>query len=297
MAVMSIIEEKMQTMAALVENKLSTLLANSDNDIKKLYDAMSYSLLGGGKRVRPFLVLAVSDMLFGDRDEALTYAAALEMIHTYSLIHDDLPCMDNDDLRRGRPTCHKVYGDARAVLAGDALLTFAFEIVSTDTSISAEHRIKAVEFLSRAAGPSGMIAGQEMDVSLEGEKIEYETMIKIHNLKTVELIKCACRLGALAADAVDDQTIADLDTYAEGVGRVFQLVDDIMDACSTAEEIGKSAGSDEKNHKTTYLSFMPVDLARQLADVMTEKAVDAISHYQKRDLLCDFADYLKNRKF
>lgn len=298
MAVMSIIEEKMQTVAALVEDKLSTLLSgyNNDNDVKKLYDAMSYSLLGGGKRVRPFLVLSVSDMLFGNRDEALTYAAALEMIHTYSLIHDDLPCMDNDDLRRGRPTCHKVYGDARAVLAGDALLTFAFEVVSADKSISAEHRIKAVELLSHAAGPSGMIAGQEMDVSLEGEKIEYETMIKIHNLKTIELIKCACRLGALAANATDDKTLADLDCYAEGVGRVFQLVDDIMDACSTEEEIGKSAGSDEKNNKTTYLSFMPVDIARQLADVMTEKAVDAISHYQKRGLLCDFANYLKDRR-
>lgn len=294
---MTFLEEKMRACAELVEDKLKATLATDDSDISLLYEAMSYSALAGGKRVRPFLVFSVCDMLFGNKDEALTYAAALEMVHTYSLIHDDLPCMDNDDLRRGRPTCHIAYGEARALLAGDGLLTRAFELISRDTSISAEHRIKAVELLSVASGASGMIGGQEMDVCLEGKEIEYETMIKIHSLKTVELIKCACRLGALSADATDEKTLSDVDIYAEGIGRVFQLVDDVMDACSTDAQLGKSAGSDKKNGKTTYLSFMTPDIAMGLADVMTEKAKESLSAYQKRTLLCDFADYLKNRKF
>ncbi len=292
---MSSLENKIEEIAKTVEKRLAECLKTDDNDIAKLYEAMSYSTFGKGKRIRPFLVIAVCDMLSGNIEEALTYAAAIEMVHTYSLIHDDLPCMDNDDLRRGRPTCHIVYGESRAVLAGDGLLTKAFEIIAKDDSIAAEHKIKAISMISELSGPSGMIGGQEMDVAYENQAISYETMVKIHNLKTVDLIKCACRLGAISASA-DDKTIGDLDNYAEGIGRVFQLTDDLLDVSSTDKELGKTVHSDEKNHKTTYLSFMPTEIAMQLADVITEKAVNSLASYDRRSTLCELALYLKDRK-
>ena len=293
---MSALEEKMHGSAELVAARLEQCLKSGDPDLSELYNAMSYSALAGGKRIRPFLVMAVCDMFSGNAEEALLYATAIEMVHTYSLIHDDLPAMDNDDMRRGKPTCHKAYGEARAILAGDALLTMAFELVSGDSSVPDGHRVRALYEISKCAGSSGMIGGQEMDIALEGQHIEYETMVKIHMLKTVELIKCACRLGAIAADISDEKTLADIDCYAEGIGRVFQLVDDLLDVSSTDEKLGKTTGSDEKNKKTTYLSFMPAEIAEQLADVMTEKAVEALKDYENSKCLCDFALFLKDRK-
>lgn len=292
---MANIENKLKIIAGLISGKLHDALAARDSDYDKLIEAMNYSTEAGGKRIRPFLVISVCDIFGGNKNEAILYGMALEMIHTYSLIHDDLPCMDNDDLRRGKPTCHKVYGEATAMLAGDALLTYAFELVSSDDSITAEHRINAVSILSKYAGVTGMIGGQQMDLAGEGMAIDYETMTKMHGLKTGALIKAACELGALAASVSDGDTLAALDCYAEGVGRVFQLVDDILDETATTEELGKPVHSDVKNKKTTYLSFMPMEIAVQLADVITEKAVDAIKPYDKDGLLTEFANYLAKR--
>lgn len=292
---MSTIENKLKIIAGLISGKLHEALAPRDPDYDKLLEAMDYSTSAGGKRIRPFLVLSVSDIFGGSVREATLYATALEMIHTYSLIHDDLPCMDNDDLRRGKPTCHKVYGEATAMLAGDALLTDAFEIIARETEIPAEHQIKAVAILSKYAGVSGMIGGQQMDLSGEGQSITYETMTKMHSLKTGALIKAACELGALSASVEDEKILADLDCYAEGIGRVFQLVDDLLDESATVEELGKPIHSDAKNQKTTYLTFMPAEIAKGLADVITEKAVEAITPYDKKGILTEFARYLQNR--
>lgn len=292
---MSTIENKLKIIAGLISGKLHEALALRDPDYDKVLEAMDYSASAGGKRIRPFLVLSVSDLFGGNSHEATQYATALEMIHTYSLIHDDLPCMDNDDLRRGKPTCHKVYGEATAMLAGDALLTYAFELIASDEEISADHRIKAVAILSRNSGISGMIGGQQMDLSGEGQFISYETMTKMHSLKTGALIKAACQLGALSASVEDEKILSDLDCYAEGIGRVFQLVDDLLDESSTVEELGKPIHSDVKNQKTTYLTFMPAEIAKGLAEVITEKAIEAIMLYDKKGLLTEFAKYLQNR--
>ncbi|MGM9637303.1 MAG: polyprenyl synthetase family protein [Eubacteriales bacterium] len=292
---MSTIENKLKIIAGLISGKLHEALSKRDPDYDKLLEAMDYSTSAGGKRIRPFLVISVSDIFGGNSNEAILYATALEMIHTYSLIHDDLPCMDNDDLRRGKPTCHKVFGEATAMLAGDALLTYAFEILATNSEIPADHRIKAVAILSKYSGVSGMIGGQQMDLSGEGQSISYETMTKMHSLKTGALIKAACELGALSASVDDEKTLADLDCYAEGIGRVFQLVDDLLDESATVEELGKPIHSDVKNQKTTYLTFMPAEIAKGLADVITEKAVEAIAPYDKKGILTEFAKYLQNR--
>ncbi len=292
---MSSIENKLKVTAGLISNKLNEYLAPMDPDLDKVIEAMRYSVEAGGKRIRPFLVLTVNSIFKGNVSEAVVYACALEMIHTYSLIHDDLPCMDDDDLRRGKPTCHKVYGEATAVLAGDALLTYAFQIVAKDPDIPPEHKAKAVAILAENAGFAGMIGGQQMDLDGENQSISYETMTKMHNLKTGALINAACQLGALAAGVEDEKILADLSCYAEGIGRVFQLVDDLLDVRSTTENIGKPAHSDEKNAKTTYLTFMPADIAEGLADVITEKAVESVKEYDNAGILTDFARYLQKR--
>lgn len=246
------------------EKALSELFNECDSDLAELYDAMRYSTMSGGKRIRPFLVMTACRCFDGNEKDALRFATALELIHTYSLIHDDLPCMDNDDYRRGKPTCHKVYGESTAMLAGDALLTMAFEIISSDVDISAEKRIKATEILSKASGANGMIGGQIMDLATGKKTPEYETMAKMHSLKTGALIKAACLLGCLAADVNDEKILSDFETYAEGIGRVFQLVDDILDA--------EKGGSDDVNGRVTYLTFMNRDMADQIAQLITEKA-------------------------
>jgi geranylgeranyl diphosphate synthase type II len=290
------IEDRIRIVAGTVSVKLKEYIHIKDPDMDRVIEAMDYSLSAGGKRIRPFLVLSVCDMLSGNRKEAMVYACALEMIHTYSLIHDDLPCMDNDDLRRGHPTCHKVYGEATAMLAGDALLTYAVELVASQPDISAEHKVLAIECLTHEAGVMGMIGGQQMDLNGEGHTMSYEKMTKMHSLKTGALIKCACRLGAISASVEDSKKLSDLDQYAEGIGRVFQLVDDILDENSSSSELGKPIHSDVKNKKTTYLTFMPAEMAEQLADVITDKAVEALKDYPNNEILCDLAMYLKKRK-
>ncbi len=292
------LETRLAASAKLTEGLMAELLTPAEvaEDEQPLWEAMRYSTMAGGKRIRPFLTMEVAVALGGRREEALIYAAALEMIHTYSLIHDDLPCMDNDDLRRGKPTCHKVYGEATALLAGDGLLTRAFELVSGAPDILPIRKCHAVSILAEAAGAAGMIGGQQMDLAAEGKAISYETMVAIHEKKTCALLIAACKLGALAAGQRGSAAEEAMVTYGMGIGRAFQLIDDILDVTSTSEVLGKDIGSDQKNQKTTYLSFMPVETAEDLARAITDRAKEAVAPYDKEGILTALADYLTERK-
>ncbi len=301
---MSRLSDAMTKAAVQTEEKLGELLeARADYRPEAggaVWDAMKYSLMAGGKRIRPYLVMEVCRSLSGSAErceaEALIYACALEMIHTYSLIHDDLPCMDNDELRRGKPCCHMVYGEATAMLAGDGLLTLAFETVAAQEDILAVRRIQAVKILSEASGAAGMIGGQQMDLDGEGQSIGYEQMVQMHEKKTCALIIAACKLGALAAGTHYPEVWEAVEAYGMGIGRAFQLVDDLLDRTATAEQTGKDAGSDLKKDKTTYLSFLPVEAAKELARAITDKAKEAIAFYDKNGLLTALAESLVERQ-
>ena len=283
--------------ANLTEQALTELSAGQDADFGLIFDAQRYSLLGGGKRVRPFLTNECCRMLGGSVEASMPLACAVEMIHTYSLIHDDLPCMDDDDMRRGKPSNHKVFGYANALLAGDALLTGAFDVIASAGSLDGETRAKAVSVLSRAAGQKGMIAGQVMDLEAEKTQISFEQLLKLHSLKTAALIECSVMLGCLAAgyDADSEQAVA-LVSYARNVGIAFQVIDDILDATSTTQALGKPVGSDGEQNKTTFLSFYSVEQAREYATQLTEAAISEISGIEDSQRLTDFACYLLDRQ-
>ena len=236
--------------------------------------AARYSLMGGGKRVRAVLVLSVCDMLGGDATAAEHFAAAVEMLHCYSLIHDDLPCMDNDDLRRGRPSCHKAFGEATALLAGDVLLTEAFEAVA-QAPASPEVCIQAVKALSSGAGSCGMVYGQELDLKYEVLDTTESQLLQIHRNKTDALINAAVQMGAAAAGANQAQREA-LEQYAYGLGLVFQIVDDVLDATATTEQLGKPAGSDQANGKTTFVTLYGPDGAMTLAQQVNQDTCEAV---------------------
>lgn len=260
-------------------------------------EAARYSLLGGGKRVRAVLCLAVCDMLNGSPELAECYAAGVEMLHCYSLIHDDLPCMDDDDLRRGRPSCHKAYGEAIALLAGDALLTAAFEVLSAARG-TAWQNVQAVQVLSRAAGANGMVWGQEQDLYYEAHAalVGEEQLQAIHRSKTGELIRAAALLGAIAAKASGEQCAA-VDEYAGAVGMVFQIMDDVLDVIATEQELGKPVGSDAGNGKTTFATLYGVERSQQIAQRLTQDACAKLKDtFGERSLfLCTLADRLLHR--
>lgn len=245
-----------------------------DSEVGK---AACYSLFSGGKRVRAVLCLAVCDMLEGDLKTAADYAAGLEMLHCYSLIHDDLPCMDDDDMRRGKPSCHKAFGEATALLAGDALLTAAFEVLCRAPGASVE----AVSVLAGAAGAKGMIYGQELDLRFEEVRANARELEQIHANKTGKLIKAAVLLGAVAANASEEQKRM-LEQYAADVGMVFQIVDDILDEVSTSEELGKPVGSDRENGKSTFVSLYGLEESRRMAQEKTKNACDALNSFEQR---------------
>ena len=282
--------------ALLVEDALAEYYSESDEDLSLILDAEAYSLFAGGKRIRPFLVLEFCRMFGGKIEDALPFACAIEMIHTSSLIHDDLPCMDDDDLRRGRPTNHKVFGYANALLAGDALLMRAFETLATAPVPDSAIR-KATAALASAAGDFGMIGGQIMDVNnkvTEGSDIE--KLKKLHRKKTGALISCSALLGCIAAnlDWNDERTAAAM-RYAENVGLTFQIIDDILDVVGNESTLGKSIGSDAELGKTTFMSYYSVDEARALAAELTAEAVSVIAEFEGSDALTDFAVYLLER--
>lgn len=273
-----------------VNNYLHSLLDAQQGEI---YDAMRYSLYAGGKRIRPILSLAVSDSLNGDFDAALCYGSAIEMIHTYSLIHDDLPCMDNDDLRRGKPTNHIVFGENMAVLAGDALLNFACESIINSNAGNDEMKLLAIKEIFEASGCLGMIGGQVLDIRSENKEITEDELKILHKKKTGALIKAASRVGAISAGTPLDL----FDVYAESVGLAFQIRDDILDVEGNVETFGKPIHSDEKNNKTTYVSLYGIDGAKRKLAQETDKALESISFLgSKGEFLREFALYLLNRE-
>ncbi len=288
------IEERLLASAGKVEHFLGQILTTDDKDMLPLYASMRYSTLAGGKRVRPFLTLSVAEMFGAGIKDAIYFAAALEMVHTYSLIHDDLPSMDNDDLRRGKPTNHKVYGEATATLAGDALLTGAFEIICA-ADLPAETKISAVRVLSEAAGAEGMVGGQIMDLAAEETEPSFETLVKTHSLKTGAMITASVRLGLLAAEVTDDRAAHAVCTYARHIGLAFQIIDDLLDVIGDEKELGKPIGSDKQEGKITFLSFFSPDEARAYAERLTESAKAAISPFENSETLCALADYLLAR--
>ena len=259
-----------------------------------LTEAMEYSLLAGGKRIRPVLVLETCRLCGGDPVRALPLACGVEMIHTYSLIHDDLPAMDDDDLRRGRPTNHKVYGEATAILAGDGLLTAAFGVL-TQAELPAERVVEAVSCLSREAGPEGMVGGQVLDMAGEGRALTRGELEQLQQLKTGALISAAAELGCIAAGGTEEQRCA-VREYARCIGRAFQIQDDILDVTSTDQELGKSVGSDRANEKNTFVTVLGLEGSRALVEELTGQAEQALSGFGDPGFLLCLARALAGRR-
>ena len=291
------IKERLAANAALVEQALQRYLLEEDVDFLEEIRAERYSLMAKAKRIRPTLVLEFCRLFSGRDEAAIPFACAVEMVHTYSLIHDDLPCMDDDDLRRGRPTCHKVYGEATALLAGDGLLTRSFGVLASNTEVAPEVVRNAVAALSRAAGSFGMIGGQVMDLAGEGKKLPLETLKKLHANKTGAMIAVSAELGCLAAGLSRDEarTLA-ARRFAEGIGLAFQIVDDVLDVTADVSELGKPIGSDADNQKTTFLIYYTPEEALQIAARVTEQAKAALDGYDHTEVLLALADYLVDRK-
>lgn len=260
---------------------------------KKLFEAMRYSLLAGGKRLRPVMVLAFCELCGGNAENALPFAAALEMVHTYSLIHDDLPCMDNDDYRRGKPTNHRVYGEATAVLAGDALLTAAFGQLAS-AKLPAERIVEAVRVLSLCAGEMGMVGGQVLDMDAETRICTEQEVIDIQSRKTGALISAACQLGVIAAGGSSKQQTAAAQ-YADSLGLAFQIQDDILDVIGDAGKLGKATGVDK--NKNTFVRLYGVETCMEMVAQETEKAVHALDSFDNADFLIGLARELVHREF
>ncbi|MEE0771850.1 MAG: farnesyl diphosphate synthase [Anaerovoracaceae bacterium] len=268
----------------LVEEHLMDFIPEVDHKSITLYESMKYSLTAGGKRIRPVLLLAACDFCGGNVEEALPYACAIEYIHTYSLIHDDLPCMDDDDLRRGIPTNHKVYGEAMAVLAGDGLQSAAFEAMNRDMILyfdnadALKKRIKASYEISRGSGCRGIVAGQVADMEAMDKSSSKEMLDYIHLSKTAALIVAAVRAGAYLGNP-DSETLDNLTIFAESLGLAFQIRDDILDVEGSEEEMGKKAGMDCKNKKATYPALHGIDESRRRLQELTDTATDALKQY------------------
>lgn len=258
-----------------------------------LQQAMKYSLLAGGKRLRPVLVLECCRMCGGAVEKALPFACGLEMIHTYSLIHDDLPAMDDDDLRRGRPTNHKVYGEATAILAGDALQMEAFTLLAS-AQLPAEQIVQATACLAKAAGQAGMVGGQVLDMAGEGRALNREELELLQSLKTGALIEAAAELGCIAAGGSQQQREC-LRRYAAALGRAFQIRDDVLDVTSTQDELGKPIGSDNENEKSTFVTALGVERCALLVEELTRDAIAALDGFEQPDFLIWLAEKMAQR--
>lgn len=280
----------------LVEENLLHELQNTPTIDEKIFNAMKYSLFAGGKRLRPIMLIAAADSISNDGEKFLPVACAMEMIHTYSLIHDDLPAMDNDDYRRGKLTNHKVFGESTAILAGDALLTHAFDVITRQENVEPKILIAVIREISVAAGIGGMIGGQSIDIQSEGKLIDMSTLKKMHLGKTGALFKAAIRAGAILAEASAEQLDA-LTKYAENFGLAFQITDDILDVTGDEKNLGKPIGSDAKNNKSTYVTLISLDEAKKLAEKSVDDALDALKIFgSEADFLREIVKYLIGRK-
>ncbi|WP_026906646.1 farnesyl diphosphate synthase [Paucisalibacillus globulus] len=262
---------------------------------EQLKKSMLYSLEAGGKRLRPILLLASFEAYSSNVEKAFSSALAIEMIHTYSLIHDDLPAMDDDDFRRGLPTNHKVFGEATAILAGDALLTYSFELIANDPLLTDKEKVYCLKQLSQASGPSGMVGGQILDMEAEKQTVTIEKMEKIHALKTGELLKFAVTVGAYLGKATDEQ-ISHLQDYAYYLGLIFQVQDDILDVIGDQEKLGKAVGSDESNDKSTYPKLLGLDGAMEMKNRYTEMAINLLEKANANSSrLLELTNYVSER--
>lgn len=287
------IKQYLKTQAKFINQKLENQLKKGVP--QKLFDSMHYSLNAGGKRIRPILVLE-SAKVCGKENVAdiLDIALAVEMIHTYSLIHDDLPSMDNDDLRRGKPTNHKVFGEAIAILAGDGLLTYAFEKISSIKNIPAEKLVRIINILSHNVGIYGMVAGQAADILAEKEK-SFTDINFIHENKTTKFIMACCQIGAILADAEDTKEKA-LKEYGYNIGMAFQIWDDILDEIGETEKLGKTVGKDKENNKLTYTSIYGIEKSKEIAKKHIEKALKSIEIFENKEILEKLAKYIISRE-
>ncbi len=294
------LKQQLRAGADAVEAYLATCL--HDRQIPQgLLSAMEYSLMAGGKRLRPVLCLTVAKLFGLAEAQVLPFASAIEFIHTYSLIHDDLPAMDDDDLRRGKPSNHKMFGEATAILAGDGLLTEAFAVMGSvaqgDASIPADRVLRALVEVATAAGSGGMVGGQQLDMEYTGrEGVSYDELRGMHAMKTGALIRCACLSGAILSGA-DEESVRRLRIYGEGIGAAFQIVDDILDEVGDEAQLGKPVGSDIEQGKTTYPSLMGIDRSRELAQQHVDRAVEQLRPYSgaEADFLRSLAQYIVDR--
>lgn len=289
----------MKDYTAVIEAALERYIPKGEYKEQKLIDSVAYSLGLKGKRVRPSLTLAFAELCGGSVEAALPFACAVEMVHTYSLIHDDLPCMDDDDYRRGKPSNHKVYGENTALLAGDALQSMAYAAMLSDEATAAagaDRAARAACVLAQKSGLLGMVGGQDIDLSIEHTSVGIDTVRLMEEKKTANLIEAACMMGCIAAGA-DDAKVKAAERYAHGIGLAFQIVDDILDVTSTAEELGKPIGSDADNDKNTFMSLLGMDRCRKYVDELTTEAVEALSAFDgDTTSLAEFAVKLANRK-
>jgi geranylgeranyl diphosphate synthase, type II len=282
---------------ALIDAELDRLVPAESTAPATIHRAMRYSLFAGGKRIRPILAIEAGRAVAGDPAGVMAAACALELVHTYSLIHDDLPALDNDDYRRGKPTCHKVFGEAMAILAGDALLTHAFQVLSTLDHIPAERQVRMLAELATAAGTAGgMIGGQVADLEGEGKPPDAQLLETIHRAKTGALLRASLRIGAIYAGA-DEQQYAALSCYGEHVGLAFQIVDDILDVEESSEALGKTAGKDAQQQKITFPAVYGLEASRAMADKECELARQALQPFGARaERLRELAELIVHRK-
>ena len=290
-------KDELKSKSEYIESLLKEYMPKEEGYQSTIFKAMNYSLSAGGKRLRPILTLESSKIVGGDQKDAIPFCVAIEMIHTYSLIHDDLPALDNDDLRRGKPTNHKIFGDAMATLAGDALLNYAFEIMLKE-SIDKENpntRLKAIYEIARGAGIYGMIGGQVVDVESENKSIEKEKLDFIHMNKTAAMIVGCMRAGAICGGA-SEEDLQNITKYAKNIGLAFQIVDDILDIVGDEKILGKPIGSDLENHKSTYPALFGVDKSREVARNLIEEAKNSIRKVSgDSSFLEDLAEYIISR--
>jgi len=292
-----LIKNLLKEYSSLIENRINELFPEVESGYSAVSDAARYSLLLGGKRIRPAITLLFCELCGGKTEDALDFAVALEMIHTYSLIHDDLPCMDDDDMRRGNPSCHKKFGEDIALLAGDTLLTQAFYVASV-AWVSPEIKVKAAKVLSESAGLHGMIGGQVLDLSFEKIRPDAEKLSDMYMRKTAALLICASKLGIIAAGKDTEQNLKSAEIFGFNLGLAFQVIDDILDCTADEKLLGKPVGSDEKNQKTTFVTLYGIEKSREIAADMTDKAISALENFGgDTEKLENLTEFLLSRNY
>ena len=288
----------MQAVQVRIENALTRRLPSADSIPSRLHQAMRYACLNGGKRVRPLLAFAAGELTHAPHERLEIAACAVELIHAYSLVHDDLPCMDDDVLRRGRPTCHVEYDEPTALLVGDSLQTLAFELLARDDHGHPQQQLEMVRLLAQSSGSCGMAGGQAIDLEAVGKPLEQPELELMHALKTGALIRAAIMLGALCGDPLDPAEREALDRFAKRAGLLFQVVDDILDCTASTATLGKTAGKDAAADKPTYVSLMGLERAREFAETLRQEAIEALAIFGPRQRrLVDLTDFITRRKF